>query len=259
MTEALDPAFAELADKLADAARPVVLKHFHDGVVAESKADQSPVTVADREAEAVMRGLIEAAFPDHGIYGEEHGVTNADAPYVWVLDPIDGTVGFATGKPLFGTLIALTRNGRPVLGVIDAPAMDQRWRGMAGAPSTLNGKEIRTRACAELQDAWLYATTPDMFAGHDAHAFERLSDLVRRRAFGADCYAYGLLASGRVDLVVEADLKPYDYCALVPVIEGAGGVITDWGGAPLTLASDGRVCAAGDGAAHTAALGCLAG
>lgn len=258
MTEGIDPAFMQLADRLADVVRPIVLKHFHAGVETEAKADKSPVTVADKEAETAMRTLIEATYPDHGIFGEEFGTANADAEYVWVLDPIDGTVGFATGKPLFGTLIALTRNAKPVLGIIDAPALDQRWRGAVGEASTLNGETIRTRACPDLQDAWLYATTPDMFGGHDAHAFERLSDLVCRRAFGADCYAYGLLASGRIDLVVEADLKPYDFCALAPVIEGAGGVITDWNGAPLTLASDGRVCAAGDGRAHRAALGCLA-
>lgn len=206
-----------------------------------------------------MRALIEAAYPGHGIFGEEHGKLRADAEYVWVLDPIDGTVGFATGKPLFGTLIALTRDGAPILGVIDAPALDQRWVGAAGRATTMNGATVQTRAGAALAGAWLYATTPDMFRGPDADAFSRLSETVRRRAFGADCYAYGLLASGRVDLVVEADLKPYDYCALVPVIEGAGGTITDWSGAPLTVASGGRVCAAGDAALHKAALARLAG
>lgn len=259
MTGAVDPAFIALAERLADAARPVVLGYFRDGVAAETKADKSPVTVADREAEAAMRALIEAAYPDHGIFGEEMGTSNADAEYVWVLDPIDGTVGFATGKPLFGTLIALTRGGVPILGVIDAPALGQRWVGAADHSTTLNGTPVTTRACATLSEAWLYATTPDMFHGPDADAFERLSATVRRRAFGADCYAYGLLASGRVDLVVEADLKPYDYCALVPVIAGAGGTITDWSGAALSLGSDGRVCAAGDAALHKAALALLAG
>lgn len=253
----VEQAFIQLAERLADAARPIVLDYFHSSVTTEAKADLSPVTVADKEAESAMRTLIEAAYPDHGIFGEEHGQSNIDAEYVWALDPIDGTVGFATGKPLFGTLIALCRNGTPILGIIDAPAMDQRWIGVSGQPTTMNGTPVSVRPCPELQDAWLYATTPDMFEGHDAHAFDRLSDLVRRRAFGADCYAYGLMASGRVDLIAEADLKPYDYCALAPVIQGAGGVITDWDGAALTLTSGGRVCASGDARTHKAALGCL--
>jgi inositol-phosphate phosphatase/L-galactose 1-phosphate phosphatase/histidinol-phosphatase len=258
MTAGADAALVALAERLADAARPIVMGYFESGVTAEAKADDSPVTAADRQAESAMRAILAAECPDHGILGEEHGRHNTDAEYVWVLDPIDGTVGFATGKPLFGTLIALCRNGAPILGIIDAPAVNERWIGVKGQPTTHNGAAVATRRCAELKDAWLYATTPDMFEGASAHAFQRLSDLIRRRAFGADCYAYGLLASGRVDLVVEADLQPYDYCALVPVIEGAGGVITDWSGGALTLSSDGRVCAAGDRALHPAALDCLA-
>lgn len=251
-------AYLPLATRLADAARPIVMDYFRRGVTADNKADNSPVTVADREAETAMRDLIEAECPDHGIFGEEFGTVRGDAEYVWVLDPIDGTVGFATGKPLFGTLIALCHRGVPILGIIDAPGVDTRWVGVQGKPTTCNGEVVTTRPCPEISAAWLYATTPDMFSGADADAFSRLSDRVLRRAFGADCYAYGLLASGRVDLVVEADLKPYDYCALVPVIDGAGGKITDWQGRALTIASGARVCASGDAALHTSALGCLA-
>lgn len=257
----MDPyaGFAGLAQDLADAARPVVLRHFRSGVDFEIKADTTPVTMADREAEAAMRRMIEAACPDHGILGEEHGAKATDAAFVWVLDPIDGTKSFVTGKPLFGTLIALLHQGRPVVGVIDMPALDERWVGVAGRPTLYNGKPARVRGCDRLAAAWLYATSPQMFEGADALAFDRLRANCYAAVYGADCYAYGLLSCGWVDLVCEASTQPYDYCALVPVIEGAGGTITDWQGKPLGLSSDGRILAAGDLALHAAAQRALAG
>ena len=251
--------FAELAARLADAARPEIMSRFRTGIQADAKSDSSPVTEADRAAERAMRALINETFPDHGILGEEYGAENTDAEYVWVLDPIDGTNSFVTGKPLFGTLIALCKNRRPVVGVIDAPAVNERWLGVQGAKTTLNGKPVSTRACAALETSWLYATSPDMFKDANETAFNRLSAAAWRTVFGGDCYAYGLLASGHVDLVCEAQLGTYDYAALVPVIEGAGGMITDWSGQSLSLDSDGRVLAAGDKTLHTLALGCLRG
>ncbi|MDG4602805.1 MAG: histidinol-phosphatase [Defluviicoccus sp.] len=251
--------FAVLAQDLADAVRPLVLRHFRTGLGFEIKADQSPVTIADREAEAAMRRMIEAAYPEHGIFGEEHGVARADASFVWVLDPIDGTKAFVTGKPLFGTLIALLHEGRPVVGVIDMPALNERWVGVAGQETLYNSQPVRVRSCGGLEGAWLYATSPQMFQGADASAFERLRTNCYASVYGADCYAYGLLSCGWVDLVCEASTQAYDYCALVPVIEGASGVITDWQGKPLGLGSDGRVLAAGDPALHAAAQRALAG
>ncbi|MFZ1413563.1 MAG: histidinol-phosphatase [Defluviicoccus sp.] len=251
--------FAGLAQDLADAVRPVVLRCFRSGLGFEIKADQSPVTVADREAETAMRRMIEAAYPEHGIFGEEHGLTRADAAFVWVLDPIDGTKAFVTGKPLFGTLIALLHNGRPVVGVIDMPALNERWVGVAGRPTLFNEHPVRVRPCGGVAGAWLYATSPQMFQGADASAFERLRSRCYAAVYGADCYAYGLLSCGWVDLVCEASTQPYDYCALVPVIEGAGGTITDWQGKPLGLGSDGRVLAAGDPVLHATAQRALAG
>ena len=180
-----------------------------------------------------------------------------DAEFVWVLDPIDGTKSFISGVPLFGTLIALTQAGQPILGVIDQPISRERWLGAAGRPTTLNGAAIRCRACAGLGAATLFATTPEMFRGPDAAAFARVSAAVKLTRFGADCYAYGLLAAGFVDLVLEASLKPYDFCAIIPIVEGAGGIATDWRGARLGLASDGRVLVAGDRRAHEAALALL--
>jgi len=263
MAEAMDITtlnrFMDLADDMADAAGEVLSHYFRTPLRVDSKGDESPVTKADRDAEIAMRVLIEDAYPDHGILGEEFDPVNTGSEYTWVLDPIDGTKSFITGKPLFGTLVALAREGRPILGLINQPILGERWRGMDGRPSSFNGEPTRVRPCPELGSAILYATTPQMFKGADAEAFARITDRVQHALYGGDCYAYGLLASGHADLVVESSLKPFDYAALVPVVEGAGGIITDWGGEPLTLASDGRVVAAGDPAIHAQALDLLRG
>jgi len=241
MTGAAD---IDLAGRLADIAGTIARRYFRQQIAVDTKPDRTPVTVADREAEAAMRAAIERQFPGDGILGEEYGAARADATRVWVLDPIDGTKSFIAGIPLFGILIALVENGVSVLGVIDQPISQERWLGVAGQPTRKNGTPARTRNCTDLAAASLYATSPDMF-GADRPAFERVKAEVKSARFGADCYAYGQLASGFIDLVIEADLKPYDYCALVPIIDGAGGAITDWRGNKLGLTSDGRVVAAG--------------
>lgn len=205
-----------------------------------------------------MRRLITARFPDHGVIGEEFGREREDAEFVWVLDPIDGTKSFISGVPLFGTLIALARRGRPILGVIDQPISRERWIGAAGRPTIFNGTPVRVRSCPALAAATLFATSPDMFAGDDRKAFARVAAAVKLVRFGADCYAYGLLAHGFIDLVIESSLKPYDFSAMLPIVEGAGGIASDWRGAPLTVASDGRVAVAGDRRTHEAALALLA-
>jgi len=244
---------------LADAAGAAIRPYFRTPLVIDDKPDLTPVTAADRAAETAMREMIEQNFPDHGIVGEEFGRVREDAEFVWVLDPIDGTKSFVSGVPLFGTLIALTRADRPILGVIDQPISRERWLGAAGRHSTLNGVPIRCRPCAGLAGATLFATAPDIFRGAEAAGFARVSGAVKLTRFGADCYAYGLLAAGFVDLVLEASLKPYDFCAIVPIVEGAGGIATDWRGTQLGLASDGRVLVAGDRRAHKAALALLSG
>jgi len=248
-----------LAQALADAAGAILRRYFRKPIAVDEKSDRTPVTVADRAAEAAMRRLIADAFPEHGILGEEMGADRAEAEWVWVLDPIDGTKSFIAGIPLFGTLIALTHRGRPVLGIIDQPVLRERWIGAPGQPSTLNGAAIRTRACTDLANATLYATAPEMFAGADARAFARLKSAVKLTRYGADCYAYAQLASGFIDLVAERDLKPYDFCALAPIIAGAGGSITDWQGSGLDLGSDGHVIACGDARLAAAARARLAG
>lgn len=257
MTAACPEAYISLAERLADASGVVIRKYFRTALAIEGKHDHTPVTVADREAETAIRDILAADCPDHGVYGEEHGIERADAEYVWVLDPIDGTKSFVCGVPIFGTLIALLRNGAPILGVIDQPILAERWIGAAGRDSTLNGAKIETRADARLGDARLSTTAPDYFAGTDAAAFERLKEAAGQMRYGGDCYAYGLLAAGFIDLVAEVGLKPYDYCALVPVIERAGGCITDWSGQPLGLESDGRVLASANPALHNEALALL--
>jgi inositol-phosphate phosphatase/L-galactose 1-phosphate phosphatase/histidinol-phosphatase len=250
------PAFA---CRLADAAGEAIRPYFRQPIAIDDKADLTPVTAADRVAEQAMRALIEERFPEHGIVGEEFGRVREAAEFIWTLDPIDGTKSFISGVPLFGTLIALTRERRPILGVIDQPISRERWVGVAERPTTLNGNVVHSRSCPGLAAATLFATTPEMFKGADAAAFARVSGAVKLTRFGADCYAYGLLAAGFIDLVLEASLKPYDFCAMVPIVEGAGGVATDWRGADLDLTSDGRILVAGDRRSHQAALALLGG
>lgn len=248
----------DLAERLAEAAAPVSLSYFRSGVGVETKSDESPVTIADREAEAAMRRIIEAECPDHGIVGEEHGAVREDADFVWVLDPIDGTQSFATGKPLFGTLIALLYEGEPIVGVMDMPALRERWVGARGRPTLFDGTPSQTRGCRSLADAWLYATSPQMFEGDHFDRFETLRQTCYRAVYGAECHAYGLLANGWVDVVCEDTMQPYDYAALVPIVEGAGGVMGDWKGERLSMTSDGTVLAVGDPALLDAAVAALA-
>lgn len=248
-----------LAHRLADAARPIAARYFRTGVTVDDKSDLSPVTIADREAETAMRALLSQHVPEHGVFGEEHGAVRTDAEYVWVLDPIDGTKAFITGLPIFGTLIALLHRGVPVLGIIDQPILEERWVGVTGERSTLNGKPIAVRSCGSLAQAYMYSTSPIMFPGDYEKSHRTLTERVKLFRWGGDCYAYGLLAAGHVDLVVEASLKLYDFAALVPVIKGAGGRITDWRGKELDMHSDGTVIAAGDPAVHRAATAILSG
>jgi inositol-phosphate phosphatase/L-galactose 1-phosphate phosphatase/histidinol-phosphatase len=236
----------DFANQLADAAGAAIRPYFRAAHGLETKADASPVTLADREAEAAMRRLIEARFPDDAIIGEEYGVHEGTSGRAWVLDPIDGTRAFIAGRPLFGTLVALVMEGWPMLGVIDQPILNERWLGSVGQPTTLNGKPATTRACRELKDALLATTSPALFGDDQLHAFVHLDGAVRSTVLGGDCYNYACVASGWLDIVVESGLKIHDFAALVPVVEGAGGRMCDWQGDPLTADSIGEVVAAGD-------------
>ena len=250
---------AAFADRLADTAREITMRYFRTPVAVEHKTDRTPVTRADRETETALRAQIARTFPEHAVWGEEFGRTDNNAEAIWVIDPIDGTKAFITGRPTFGTLIAFVLETTPVIGVVETPALAERWRGIQGQATERNGTPCRTSGVQRLDHATVLATTIDMFTGDERTAFDALTDRALFRSFGADCYAYGLLASGFVDLVVEADMAPYDFMAMVPVIAGAGGMVTDWNGAALTLESGGRVLAAASAALHEQALCVLTG
>lgn len=254
-----NPDYLSFARQLADMAGEILRRYFRADIAVESKPDNSPVTLADREVEQKLRVMIEQQFPTHGIFGEEFYRKNEMAEYQWVIDPIDGTRAFIAGQPTFTTLIALTQNGIPILGVIDQPITRERWDN--NSPSPLRGR-VRVRHSPKgdggreggLAEATLATTAMKYFSEKEATAFTAISKQCAHTTFGGDAYLFGQLANGKIDIVVEAGLKPYDFCALVPVIENAGGIITDWEGKPLTIHSQGRVIAAATKELHEAAL-----
>lgn len=253
--------YSEFAHALADAAAEAIIPHFRARPAVDAKADGSPVTRADRDAEEAIRSLIARRFPGHGIVGEEWGAERGDAEWVWVIDPIDGTGAFIAGLPTFGTLIGLLREGRPVLGLLDQPISKERWIGLAWpglkSRAALNSQAIHTASTSDLRTALGFATSPQQFRGHDERAWNRLCGQLGRVRYGVDCYAYGLLAAGYVDLVAEASLKPWDCLPLVPIVAGAGGVISDWAGQPLSLDNANRVLASATGELQRAAIAAL--
>ena len=252
--------FLAAAEAAADVAGAVIRPLFRAGLSADLKGDQSPVTLADRTAERVMRAVIAERLPEHGILGEEFGLDRPGCGLRWVLDPIDGTRAFITGRPIFGTLLALLDGDTPILGVIDQPVTGERWIGAAGRPTRFLGRyggRVGCRACPSLDRAELSCTSPEMF-GADLPAWHRLTGAVRRTTYGGDCYAYGLLALGQIDVIAEAGLKPWDWAAIAPVVEGAGGRLTDWSGQAMRADGDGRVLAVGDGALLAPSVALLA-
>ncbi len=245
---------ARLAHRMADASGVIIAKYFRTALSIDTKSDQSPVTLADREVELRLRDMIGQAFPGHGILGEEFDSHQAVAEFVWVIDPIDGTRAFIAGRPTFGTLIALLHKNVPVLGLIDQPVVRDRWLGVSGRPTLFNGGPCRVRACADLSAATLATTGPQYFASDELAAFNKLAARCGNTLYGGDCHNYGLLASGHLDIVMEAGLKLHDWAALVPVITGAGGIITDWQGQALTRTSPGQVIATGQRATNPSQL-----
>ena len=236
------------AEAAADVARAVVRPFFRAGIATDTKSDRSPVTIADRTAEQAMRAVLAERFPDHGVLGEEFGLDRPQARMRWVLDPIDGTRAFITGRPTFGTLVALLEDGVPILGIIDQPISGERWIGARGRPTTFTGPYggvAGCRPCLVLADAELSCTSPEMLGPRTA-AWEGLKAAVRRNYWGGDCYAHGLVAIGQIDIVAESDMKLWDWAPLVPVIEGAGGRVTDWAGQTLRADGDGTVLSVGD-------------
>ncbi len=256
-SDAVPAEFTALLQRLADVAGDVIRPYFRSNLAITAKPDATPVTLADEGAERAIRDLLAVARPDDGVWGEEFGKQNLDAEWVWVIDPIDGTKAFLAGKPIFATLIALLHEGRPVLGVIDQPVLRERWSGGAGLAATFNGLPARSSACRNLDKARFNTTSPRMFPGVMYAAYDRLATACRQITYGGDAYAYGLLASGYLDIVLEAQLKLHDFAALVPVITAAGGMVTDWQGRPLHAESAGDVLASANATLHAQALALL--
>jgi myo-inositol-1(or 4)-monophosphatase len=250
--------FAAFIEKLATASGETILPFFRTSLGIENKKagrEFDPVTEADRAAEAAMRRLISTSFPQHGIVGEEFGEERPNAEYVWVLDPIDGTKAFIGGFPVWGTLIALLHHGQPAFGMMHQPFIGERFTGDNGAAryrGPAGERKLNVRRCESLSEATLYTTTPQMFSETQRPLFNAVEERVRLSRYGGDCYAYCMLAAGHADLVVEAGLKSYDIAALVPIVTGAGGVVTTWDGKPAH--NGGNIVAAGDPRVHEAAM-----
>ncbi|MCC7427448.1 MAG: inositol monophosphatase family protein [Alphaproteobacteria bacterium] len=252
VSDATLDSFAACAEAMADAAAAVIKPYFRAPFDLVIKGDLTPVTAADRAAEQAMRKVLAERFPDHGVLGEEYGQERADAPFQWVLDPIDGTKAFVTGRPIFGSLIALLHEGVPLLGHISQPVLGERWLGLRGRrtlhrPGCAGGAAVaRTRACESLAVAQLSATAPEMFPPADLARFRRVAGRVRQLTWGGDCYQFALLALGHIDVVIETTHKIWDWAALGPVVEGAGGCFTDWQGRALRPGAPGEVLGVGD-------------
>ena len=251
--------FAAFVDKLATASGEIILPFFRTALTVEVKKREDgvfdPVTAADRAAETAMRTLIRNTFPDHGIVGEEYGAEQADAESVWVLDPIDGTKAFISGMPVWGTLIGLARFGEPVFGMMHQPFTGERFAGDGGAAhyrGPAGKRELRVRACPSIQEAIIYTTSPLLMKPADRECFRLVEEKARLSRYGGDCYGYCMLAAGLIDLIIETELKPHDVMALIPIVTGAGGVMTTWENGPPQ--SGGRIVAAGDRRVHAAAL-----
>ena len=236
--------FADFMHYAADEAAKVTLNYFRKTIPVDDKADKSPVTQADREIEQVLRALIKHHYPDHGIIGEEFGNERTDAEYVWCLDPIDGTKSFITGRPLFGTIIGLLHDGKPVVGIIDQAFTKERWFGIADKIATYNDKRVRVAPPRNLAASRLYTGSINMFEGDNFEGYLRLCRAAKLTQYACDCYAYGLLAMGWADVLVEQCLKIFDVAGAAPIITGAGGFISDWQGNPITIDFQGEAVAA---------------
>ena len=248
----------EFANGLAEGARHIALKYYRLPKKQWTKSDNTFVTEVDLEIETFLHEQISERYPHHGFFGEEFGDRSKERSYTWCIDPIDGTEPFVFGLPTFGVLIALTFDSRPIVGVIESPAMKERWCGATDCSTTWQNKSCIANGNAQLEDAVVLATSIDMFTKDEKYIFDAVTARTKRRRFGADCYAYGLLSCGSIDVVMEADMKPYDMMALVPVVEGANGVISDWEGNPLTLKSGRQVLASANSELHEECLNVIA-
>ena len=249
-----------VAARITEEASAVAMRHFRKaGLGIEAKADDSPVTVADRATEEAIRAALAEAFPGHGIFGEEFGISGSMEGPAWIIDPIDGTRFFLSGYPGFGMLLGHLHSGVPQVGVVRMPALDETFVGVRGGAATLNGAVISTRATTSLKEAVVFVNEPERTHALDPALFARLCGVGHTRRMSYDCYPHALVAAGQIDAVTDIGLEPYDFLPLTPLIEAAGGVITDWSGAPLGLGSDGRVVTAATPALHGGVLAVLNG
>ncbi len=243
--------FVKFANLLADSASQTSMKYFRKKLEVDNKDDESPVTIADKETEKIIRDEIRKNFPNHGILGEEYENENLDSEFIWVIDPIDGTRSYIAGHKDFGNLISLLHNNQPIIGIINCPAHNERWLGIKNVKTTCNGKSVLTSGIKKIENAYLFTSGVYFYEPFFRKGFETLKEKTKYFRLGGDCYMYGMLSSGLIDIVIEDTLKAHDYMALINVVEGAGGKISDKYGKPITLQSDGSLIASSSSELHS--------
>tara|TARA_Y100001970_G_scaffold285632_1_gene405912 strand:- start:832 stop:1608 length:777 start_codon:yes stop_codon:yes gene_type:complete len=242
--------FADFSIHLADESEKIIKKYFRTSLDVDSKEDQSPVTIADKEVELKIREIIKNHYPEHGILGEEFDQTNIESEYIWVIDPIDGTRSFIAGHKDFGTLIALVYNNKPIVGIINCPMHNERWVGIINKETTMNNKVVKTSKTNVINESYFCTSGLYLEDDHFKKSCDKIINKSKYYRLGGDCYMYGMIASGLIEIVLEDTLKTHDYMALIPVIEGAGGVVTDKYGSPVTINSDGSIVASANKSLH---------
>ena len=242
--------FVKFANLLADSASHTSMKYFRKKLEVDNKDDESPVTIADKETEKIIRDEIRKNFPNHGILGEEYENENLESEFIWVIDPIDGTRSYIAGHKDFGNLISLLHNNQPIIGIINCPAHNERWLGIKNVKTTCNGKSVLTSGIKKIENAYLFTSGVYFYEPFFRKGFETLKEKTKYFRLGGDCYMYGMLSSGLIDIVIEDTLKAHDYMALINVVEGAGGKISDKYGKPITLQSDGSLIASSSPQLH---------
>ena len=242
--------FSDFSIHLADESEKIIKKYFRTSIDVDSKEDQSPVTIADKEVELKIREIIKNHYPEHGILGEEFDQTNIESEYIWVIDPIDGTRSFIAGHKDFGTLIALVYNNKPIVGIINCPMHNERWVGIINKETTMNNKVVKTSKTTVINESYFCTSGLYLEDDHFKKSCDKIINKSKYYRLGGDCYMYGMIASGLIEIVLEDTLKTHDYMALIPVIEGAGGVVTDKYGSPVTINSDGSIVASANKSLH---------
>ena len=240
----------DFSKHLADESEKIIKKYFRTSLDIDRKEDKSPVTIADKEVELKIREIIKNNFPKHGILGEEFDQTNIESEYIWVIDPIDGTRSFIAGHKDFGTLIALIYKNKPIIGIINCPMHKERWIGIINKETTMNNKVVKTSNTTLINESYFCTSGLYLEDDHFKKSCDKIINKTKYYRLGGDCYMYGMVASGLIDIVLEDTLKTHDYMALIPVIEGAGGVVTDKYGSPVNINSDGSIVASANKSLH---------